>query len=289
MKPNYTAQRLTNFISINKIVTVHHYEFSKDFHFDGESHNFWEMVYVDKGQVKISADSREFYLKQGQITFHKPNEFHAISADGTNTADVFVISFVSKSSSMSFFKSKIINLPDKLKAKMFSLIQESMDSFESIDLSCQELKGKSNVPIGGQQMIRIHLEELLIMLIRQENSDEKPAFFPTKESMENHLVEHMIKLINENVYNRITVNDLCESMNYSRAYLAKIFKSSTTLSIGEYITNAKIKEAKKLIRKNKYTFVQISDMLQFDNQHYFSRVFKKVTNFTPSQYKNSVL
>ena len=108
MKPNYTAQRLTNFISINKIVTVHHYEFSKDFHFDGESHNFWEMVYVDKGQVKISADSREFYLKQGQITFHKPNEFHAISADGTNTADVFVISFVSKSSSMSFFKSKII-------------------------------------------------------------------------------------------------------------------------------------------------------------------------------------
>lgn len=289
MKPNYTAQRLANFISVNKIVTVHHYEFSKDFHFDGESHNFWEMVYVDKGQVKISADSRTFYLKQGQITFHKPNEFHAISADGTNTADVFVISFVSTSSSMSFFKNKIIHLPEKLKNKMFSLIQESLDAFESIDLSCQELKGKSNIPIGGQQMIRIHLEELLIMLIRQENNEEKPSFFLTKESMENHIVEHMIKTINENIYTHIVVNDLCESMNYSRAYLAKIFKSSTGLSIGEYITNAKINEAKKLIRKNKYTFVQISDMLHFDNQHYFSRVFKKVTNFTPSQYKNSVL
>ncbi len=208
MKPNYTAQRLSNFINVNKIVTVHHYEFSKDFIFDGESHNFWEMVYIDKGQVKISADSREFYLKQGQITFHKPNEFHTISADGVNTADVFVISFVSTSSSMSFFKSKIINLPEKLKAKMFSLIQESLDAFETIDLSCLELKGKPNVPIGGQQMIRIHLEELLIMLIRQENNEEKPAFFPTKESMENHLVEHMIKLIDENVYKRISVNDL---------------------------------------------------------------------------------
>lgn len=289
MKPNYTAQRLANFISVNKIVTVHRYEFSKDFHFDGESHNFWEMVYVDKGQVKISADHREFYLKQGQITLHKPNEFHAISADGTNTADVFVISFVSTSTSMSFFKSKIINLPEKLKNKMFSLIQESLDAFESYDLSCQELKGKSNVPIGGQQMIRIHLEELLIMLIRQENNEERPAFFATKESMENHLVEHMVNIINKNVYKRISVNELCENMNYSRAYLAKIFKSTTSLSIGEFITKAKINEAKKLIRENKYTFVQISDMLQFDNQHYFSRVFKKVTNFTPSQYKNSVL
>lgn len=289
MKPNYTAQRLSNFVNVNKIVTVHHYEFSKDFHFDGESHNFWEMVYVDKGQVKICADSKEFYLQQGQITFHKPNEFHAISADGTNTADVFVISFVSSSSSMNFFKSKIINLPEKLKSKMFSLIQESIDAFEALEISCSELKGKPNVPIGGQQMIRIHLEELLIMLIRQENTEEKPAFFLTKESMENHLVEYMVKTIDENVYKKITVNDLCESMNYTRAYLAKIFKSSISMSIGEYITNTKIKEAKKLIRQNKYTFVQISDMLQFDNQHYFSRVFKKVTNFTPSQYKNSVL
>ncbi len=289
MKPNYTAQRLANFVTVNKIVTVHHYEFSKDFHFDGESHNFWEMVYVDKGQVKISADSKEFYLMQGQITFHKPNEFHTISADGENTSDVFVISFVSSSSSMNFFKSKIINLPDKLKGKMFSLIQESIDAFEALEISCSELKGKSNIPIGGQQMIRIHLEELLIMLIRHENTEEKPAFFLTKESMENHLVEHMIKTINENIYKRISVNDLCESMKYSRAYLAKIFKSTTSLSIGEYITKAKINEAKKLIRENKYTFVQISDMLQFDNQHYFSRVFKKVTNFTPSQYKNSVL
>ncbi|MBO5364919.1 MAG: AraC family transcriptional regulator [Clostridia bacterium] len=289
MKPNYTAHRLVNFININKIVTVHHDELSKNFCFDGERHNFWEMVYIDKGKVQICADSRKFTLKQGQIIFHKPNEFHSISTDAENTADVFVITFMSSSPAMNFFKNKTVTLPEKLKTKMLSLIQESLDTFESLNTPCVEIKSKEQIPIGGQQMIRIHLEELLILLIREENANKNNSFFPTKESMENHLVENMVKTIDENVYKHITVNELCESMNYSRAYLAKIFKSSVSMSIGEYITHSKIREAKKLIRQNKYSFVQISDMLQFDNQHYFSRVFKKVTNFTPTQYKNSVL
>ena len=50
----------------------------------------------------------------------------------------------------------------------------------------------------------------------------------------------------------------------------------------------KIKEAKKLIREEQYNITQISYMLAFDNPHYFSRVFKRITNMTPTQYKNSV-
>ncbi len=289
MKLNYTKYRLTNFISINKIVTIHYYEFSKDFTFEGESHNFWEMVYVDKGQVNISAGSKEFTLKQGQVAFHKPNEFHTICADGINAADVFVIAFVCSSAAMEFFKSNITPLSQRLKKQMFSIIDECLSTFEVMPITGVELVMKDNAPLGSQQMIRIHLEEFLILLMREATARENPGFFPTKESMENHIVSQMISTIEEKIYSRISVYELCQEMNYSRAYLAKIFKASTGLSIGEYITKLKIKEAKKLIRNDSYTFSQISDMLCFDNQHYFSRVFKKVTNFTPSQYKNSVI
>lgn len=289
MKLNYTKHRLANLISINKIVTVHYYEFSKDFSFEGESHNFWEMVYVDKGQVNIRAGSNEFMLKQGQVAFHKPNEFHTISADGVNASDVFVIAFVCSSASMEFFKSYISSLPADLKKQMFSLITECLSTFEVMPITGVELITKENAPIGGQQMIRIHLEEFLIMLIRKHSEADNTPFFPSKESMENHLVKQMISFAEENIYENLSVQDLCAHFNYSRAYLSGIFKSSTKMTIGEYITKLKIKEAKKLIRTNRYTFSQISDMLKFDNQHYFSKVFKKVTNFTPSQYKDSVL
>ena len=285
MKPNYTSHQLANFLNISRIVTIHYDEFPTNFHFKGEKHNFWKMVYVDKGQVHISADSKEFDLKQGHIAFHKPNEFHTLSTDEHHSADIFVVSFFSSSSAMEFFKNKTIQLPENLKKKMFSLFQEGFETFEYR----YELKVKDTAPVGGQQMFRIHFEELLIMLIRQENKNENKTFFPTKERMENHMVKQLMNQIDDNVYKRITVNDICDTMNYSHGYLAKIFKANVSMSISEYITFAKIKEAKKPIRQGEFTFAQISDMLQFDNQHYFSRVFKKVTNFTPSQYKNSVL
>lgn len=287
MKLNYTKHRLANLLSITKIVTVHYYEFSKDFSFEGESHNFWEMVYVDKGQVNIRAGANEFTLKQGQVAFHKPNEFHTISTDGINAAEVFVIAFVCSSASMEFFKSYVSFVPGNMKKQMFALITECLSTFEIMPITGVELIIKDSAPIGGQQMIRIHLEEFLIMLIRKHS--EADNFFPTKESMENHLAEQMINFTEENVYEKISAKDLCFHFNYSRAYLSKIFKTATKMTIGEYITKLKIREAKKLIRANRYTLSQISDMLKFDNQHYFSKVFKKVTKFTPSQYKNSVL
>ena len=46
-----------------------------------------------------------------------------------------------------------------------------------------------------------------------------------------------------------------------------------------------IEYAKKLIDENQYTFSQISDILKFGNQYYFSRVFKKYEGVSPSEYK----
>ena len=98
----FIRQGLPGVIHIRKIITIFYMELSKDFHYDGESHNFWEMVYVDAGNVKIRANNKEFHLKQGEIIFHKPNEFHTLKTDMDSAANVFVISFVCSSESMCF-------------------------------------------------------------------------------------------------------------------------------------------------------------------------------------------
>ena len=288
MKLNYIKHKIANLISISRIVTIHYYEFDKNFHFDGESHNFWEMVYIDAGNVKIKANNKEFFLKQGEVIFHKPNEFHTLKTDNETAANVFVISFVCSSESMNFFKGKNMTVPSGLKKHISNIIEEYSLTFNSMATDDIKLELKENPPIGGQQMIKTYLEQFLIMLIRSENDNHNLRVFPSKEIMENHLVSQVIQIITENTYNKISVNWICSELNYSRTFLSKLFKSNTGYTILEYIIKNKIREAKKLIREERYNFTQISDLLGFDNPHYFSTVFKKFSNMTPTNYKNSV-
>ncbi len=288
MKLNYIKHKIANFINITKIVTIHYFEFNKNFSYDGESHNFWEMVYVDAGNVQITANGKEVNLKQGEIIFHKPNEFHTIKTDSETVANVFVISFVCSSESMSFFKGKSMAVPTRLRKYISTIIEEASLTFKSMSAEDIKLEMKEDPPIGSQQMIKTYLEQFLISLIRSDKDSLNLQIFLSKESMENHLVSQVIQIIEENTYNRITVDQICKKLNYSRAYLSKIFRSASDYTILEYILHHKIREAKKLIREEKHNFSQISYLLAFDNPHYFSTVFKRISNMSPTEYKNSV-
>jgi YesN/AraC family two-component response regulator len=246
------------------------------------------MVYVDSGSVEISTDEKLSVLKQGDIIFHKPDEFHTLNANKKTAANVFVISFVCSSESMHFFDGKMMSVPSNLKKHISSIIEEYKETFFPMQPNDVKLSIKDNPPIGSQQMIKTYLEQFLILLIRHEQGKKNLRVFPSKESMENHLVSEMMKWIDANIYKDISIAQICDQLNYSRAYLSKIFKQETDYTILEYIVLQKIKEAKKLIREKNMNFTQISDKLSFDNPHYFSRVFKRVTNMTPSEYKNSV-
>jgi len=290
-RPTYIKHKLANVINISKIVTMHYFEFDKNFHFSGEVHDFWEMVYVDSGEVLITADKNNYVLKHGEIIFHKPNEFHTISSNKKTPSNVFVISFATASKSMIYFKNKKMALPEHLRSYIKTLIREGRETFilPFNNPELRELQPSDNSPFGGQQIIRTTLEQLLILLIRtQEKGSKHPRIFPDKESMENHLAGAVLDLLHNNIYGEITVDEICHKLNYSKTYISKIFNQVCHCTIIDYYTDLKITEAKKLIRENAYTFTEISNMLCFNNPHYFSRVFKKRTNMTPREYSSSV-
>ena len=69
---------LKNIISVTRVVTLLCYDLSPKFYTSGESHDFWELVYVDRGELEIRAGDDLRHLKQGEIAFHQPNEFHSV-------------------------------------------------------------------------------------------------------------------------------------------------------------------------------------------------------------------
>ena len=106
----YKSTDLEITFDISEIYTIHYFEYFPDFDFAGETHDFWEFIYVDKGEVDIIADHMPIVLHKSEIAFHKPNEFHAVKANGKIAPNLVVISFTCNSPAMSFFRNKVLSL-----------------------------------------------------------------------------------------------------------------------------------------------------------------------------------
>lgn len=98
----YIKTTLKREIAIDSIITIHYFEYMKDFVFHGESHDFWEFLYVDQGSVIVQAGENHFRMEAGDIIFHEPNEFHAIRSVGNSSPNLVVMSFVIKLSCHEF-------------------------------------------------------------------------------------------------------------------------------------------------------------------------------------------
>ncbi|MBR2871143.1 MAG: helix-turn-helix transcriptional regulator [Clostridia bacterium] len=283
----YFKHKINNLLVINGIITVHYFEFSKNFKHDGESHDFWEIVYADKEDIICSADGKEILLKSGQMLFHKPNVWHTLASDGKHAPTVFIISFDCRSEAMRFFEDKVITLDKQSLKYVYAIIDEAKNSFD-IPYSnpyAKKLEIHKNPSLGGVQLIKNFLEIMLIGIMRSLTEDKGEKVFITNNDNADKMVKDTIKLLKEHVEDKISIDDVCKKTSYSRAYLFKKFKQTTGSSVMEYYLNLKIERGKQLIRENDLSVKQIADILCFDTPNYFSKTFKKKTGLTPLQYK----
>ena len=74
------------------------------YNFSGETHDFWECVYVIDGNVCVTADDRVYNMKTGDFIFHKPLELHKLYVDKEKFAKLFIFSFSLSGILSSFFE-----------------------------------------------------------------------------------------------------------------------------------------------------------------------------------------
>lgn len=294
MKDNFTRLSFEKIFNVDKIITIFYMELSKNFYYEGEKHDFWEMVYIDKGEMICTADDKRFVLKSGEMTFHKPNEFHNLSGDSSVAPNVSILTFECKSRAMKHFEGKIFRLNAEEKSLLSTLFSEGLSCYQLEDARnplLQKLKVIKHSPLGSSQMTKNLLEIFLIKLCR--NTD-----VVTKEMRQSYVIDgidvpynvmEILDYLKEHIYGKVTIRDLAKHLDKSESTIKQLFAQYRDGGIIRYYNALKIKEARKLIREGKYNMTQISDMLQFDNPQYFSKCFKTVTNMTPSEYKASIM
>ena len=294
MQDQFIRQNNRKEIYVSKIVTVLYLENSSSFVFGGESHNFWEFNYIDKGVMEITVDGKEYLLKSGELVFFQPNEFHSLAARGMSAPNHTVVSFVSNSDAMKHFKNKIIALNPAEKKLLSILLREGLSAYSPIDKQppITGMRERENAPIGAVQMTFNLLEEFLITLLRRIESGisigtrlVSPMYY---ESLPER-IKMIAKYMDENIRQHLTVSQIAKHFSFSESGLKKIFAAEAGCGVIDFYNNMKIEKAKEYIRENEKNFTQISDELGFSSIHYFSRLFKKKTGMTLTEYHLSVI
>lgn len=288
----YECMYLNTDINIEKIYTVHYFEYRNDFHFAGERHNFWEFQCVDKGEAEVCTDDDPHILSHGQAIFHKPNEFHTLTATGKNAPNVVVVSFACDSPCMKFFENRILNISDTERNLMGLLIAEARRCLASPldDPYLQKMELRKDSLFGSQQLIKLYLEQILIYMIRRHTIPQLSIpvnkFVDLKSSSATY--NKILFYLEEHIREYLSIEDICHDNLIGRSQLQKLFREQHQCGVIDFFSRMKIEFAKQLVRENQMNFTQISDFLGYSSIHYFSRQFKKISGMTPSEYATSI-
>lgn len=294
----YNGIKLHNSINIGRIYSIHYFEYMNDFYFQGESHNFWEFICVDKGEVGITSGDSFSILKKGDIAFHQPNEFHNVRAVGGIAPNLVVISFQCTDEAMRFFSKRILQIDQTEQNLLANIIIEARRCFDCRldDPYLQNMPMKEPNLFGSEQLIHLYLTQFLIHLIRRHSGPLMPykgmprheTLKTTKSKSDTEVFNRIVNYLESRIDTRVTIDQICHDNLTGRSQLQKIFKEQCNMGVIEYFSLMKINIAKELIRTNRMNFTQISEHLGYTSIHYFSRQFKKITGMTPSEYVTSI-
>lgn len=290
MAPDYRPLTPCRPIEVRRLYSVHYFEYAGSYTFPGERHNFWELLYVDKGAVSVTAGDRDFRLGQGQIVFHAPGEFHALSAVGV-APDLVVAGFQCDSPAMDFFQGRVCAVQGEERSLLGRVVAESAAAFSTPLNSpgTTQLERGDSPPFGAEQLVCAALEELLIRLIRRAVSRPEAGTQPQTAPVENNsMLEQVTAYLEQRLDLPLTLEEICRDNLVGRSQLQKLFHAHTGGGVMAWFGAMKIDAAKRLIREGRLNFTQIAARLGYQSVHYFSRRFRIATGMSPSEYENSV-
>lgn len=268
----FNYSNISSSLDISEIYTKFYQEKGTNYNFSGEKHSYWELTYVDKGELLTTIDGVSYHLKQGDLIFYAPMQFHTQSTFEKISSSYLTINF-----KMNF------NHADLLCNKIFSL---QRDSYFIVTRLIEEL---SNDNLYSNDLSLCYLKELIIQMLRLDNSHfhSKPTT-NMQQTYENELLNDILLYIDDNIYEKISVSTLCDHFCISTSMLHSLFRKNMNNTAKNYINELKLSKSKELIRNSTHTLSEISEMLGFSSIHYFSKKFKSYFNISPTEYSKSI-
>lgn len=124
-------------------------------------------------------------------------------------------------------------------------------------------------------------------VVSEEN--DKPVELKKFLEQNQRLVKHLHQLMEEDrIYLQcgICIDDVAELMGTNRSYVTRLMRAEYDQSFAEYVSNARIIYSKKLLLTSSMTLEEIANAVGFSSAAVYCRVFRRITNTTPSAWRN---
>ena len=132
--------------------------------------------------------------------------------------------------------------------------------------------------LAGRKGAAHHRFNLLLYEILFEEKDKNMSF-------KDKVWEKFYLYVKKNIDLPLVLSDIAAKAGVSERYLSKIVRERASLSPKSFILKEKMRTATDMLRFTHLKIYEVANSLGFENQYYFSRIFKKYTSLTPSSLK----
>lgn len=232
---------------------------------------YWEMLFVETNKIRAKTPTGTHTIEAGQAIFHRPGEVHYHYNDSDKNSMIIECCFYVSGEYINTLENAIVSLSNK----EIMLLKNAVDMVnltENAHLPPHEINSVK------QQFIKLNLELFLFHTIEthilSESADISKKYYET-----------IINVLHDNVYNRLTTDDIANLCHLSKSSVKQIFHRYHGGGVMEHFNKLKINEAKYHIAQG-IPISTISESMSFSSQNYFSVFFKRETGMTPLEYRN---
>ena len=240
-------------------------------------------------QSAVLSMEKGFFTGYGSIIFSNNGDDLCFNFDEL-LIDKFYHYLVEKQKNTSL--SIIKSLSYDLKRYPGTLVSTTKDYFYKLALNVYSIAVEHRLDIWNVDNPRDFLWESIYQLnTLSELStlliDLVDKFFNSiNQNNMNGTVWEITKYIEKN-YSKVdlSIQELSEYTSLTVSYLCVLFKDETGKTINQYLTEFRVKKAKELLKERNYSLTEIATSVGYYDVNYFSKIFKKLTNMSPSKYK----
>lgn len=233
----------------------------------------FQILYVTAGKAHFFLDEEYVEVTAGHMVLYQPKELQRYVYYGTDQTEVFWVHFTGSN-----VKNILRGYGIPLTGHVFYTGQ--FPEYQNLFLKMiQELQTCS---LHYEELLALHLRHLLILISRHLSSGHKLADYVQSE------IEAAIRYFSEHYNTDIVIDTYAASIHRSTAWFIRGFKKYTGMTPMQYIISVRIENAQRLLCTQDYNVTEVAAIVGYDNPLYFSRLFKKQTGISPTDYRKNL-
>lgn len=250
-------------------------------------HTHMEFIYAKIGTCDVYINGTQYPCTEGNLIIIPRNSLHSIIPRKNSTYIAIVVGdYLLNDLKSDMHLSSILNIYHKINNPITFNFSTTLTLYQKIinpikNIITEYEKKDSHYKI----QIKLYLCNFFTLIHR-----ELPEIFLNKELLENAQTDYMkssIEYLTENFNKKITISQMCSRINLSEQHFSRLFKSYTGKTFIEYLTLFRLEQAEKLLCQSNIPITQIPELTGFCNANYFSRIYKKHYNQSPSLTRKS--